>query len=126
MKDLLWTALVLQLQLAGGVVSVVPRPTIERRLLSLTDEVQLLGSKPGVIVISGARMAAANLTVPKTALLRFDVGGNLSIGRGASVTINGAMDAPLFAIFTGPGKVRADYIIDALRSLGLCRWLLMY
>eukprot|EP01052_Picozoa_sp_SAG31_P014925 SAG31_NODE_944_length_10844_cov_11.214053_5_plen_133_part_00 len=73
---------------------------------SLADEVRQLGDKPGVIVVDEERVvaAAANLTIPKTVLLRFEVGGFLLIEQGASVTVNGALDAPMFSIFDGPGK----------------------
>ena len=77
----------------------------------IAEEVRQLGAAPGVILVSGERIvtAAANLTIPKTALLRFEVGGFLSIESSASVTINGALEASLFAIFTGPGKVNVRF-----------------
>jgi hypothetical protein len=73
---------------------------------SLADEARRLGPKPGVITVSGERRvtAAANLTVPRTALLRVEVGGSLFIEHGASVRIDGALDAPVMEIFAGPGK----------------------
>ena len=78
----------------------------QRRAPTLAEEVLQLGPKPGVIVVAGERLvtAAANLTIPKTALLRFEVGGFLSIESGASVTIDGALEASVFTIFDGPGK----------------------
>ena len=102
--------LVLPALLAGLLLAAAPErmPTPSHDAApspSLAEEVRRLGTKPGVIVVSGERTitAAANLTVPKTALLRFEVGGFLSIEQGANVTINGALEASPFTIFTGAG-----------------------
>lgn len=102
--------LVLPALLAGLLLAAAPErmptPSHDDAAPSLAEEVRRLGTKPGVIIVSDERTitAAANLTVPKTALLRFEVGGFLSIEQGASVTINGALDASLFTIFTGAGQ----------------------
>ena len=55
--------------------------------------------------ISEHRHVTADLTIADDTVLRFQDGGVFDIAAGATLTINGAVDAPLQQIFTGPGRV---------------------
>ena len=57
------------------------------------------------LVISSARIVKAELTIPSNVCLRFEDGGTCDVREGATLTINGPIEAPLVRVFRGNGDV---------------------
>ena len=57
------------------------------------------------LVISSARIVKSDLTIPSNVCLRFEDGGTCDVREGATLTINGPIDAPLARVFPGKGDV---------------------
>lgn len=61
--------------------------------------VSTIGATETTLVVSTVEAVTGNVTVPKTLSLRFIGAGELNISTGITVTINGALEAPLSKIF---------------------------
>ena len=79
----------------------VPRDQIKGLALRVHDA----GTGYGELLISGHETVPSDLTVPRGLCLRFTMGGVCAVEEGATLTIEGPLQAPLGRIFTGPGKV---------------------
>ncbi len=74
--------------------------------LSPADFVVSPGKTYKTVVISTLQSVKADLVVPSTTVMVFQDGGTLDVVQGATLTINGSLEAPLQQIFQGSGKVK--------------------
>lgn len=67
---------------------------------------QAVAAAPGkTLIIDVSTPVAADLTIPATVQLRVERGGILVVASGKKLIISGAVDAGLYQIFSGSGKV---------------------
>ena len=71
----------------------------------LADMLAGTGDRPATLVISRPCRVDRDLTVPSRIQLLFRRGGRLVIEEGVSLEIEGAIDAGLWQLFAGPGRV---------------------
>lgn len=66
-----------------------------------------IGSTEKTLVVSKSMTVSTNTTVPANIRLRFERGGELAVGNGVTVTINGPVEAGSYKIFalTGTGAI---------------------
>ena len=57
------------------------------------------------VVIASEQFVKRDRTIPPNVSLRFEKGGTFNVGAGATLTINGSVEAPLQRIFCGDGRV---------------------
>ena len=84
----------------GGTAAVTVRADLNDDALHVPP-----GKTYKTLVISEVQKVKTDLTVPPNVVLRFDDGGMLDVAEGATLTINGSVDAPLQQVFRGKGKV---------------------
>jgi len=97
MRTMLTILLVLACAGTGGnTEAATPRP-------SFAGEIESIGAESKTVVVAAARTVTSNLTIPANIHLQFLASGRLEIAEGATVTINGPLDAPLQPIFAGSG-----------------------
>lgn len=73
---------------------------------SLAAALAAIGSTPRTLTVSSAKTVSANLTVPANVALRMTGDGVISIESFITLTIEGPFDAPVRAVFPGPGAVK--------------------
>ena len=82
----------------------VSRPNRDGELFE--DAFQLSsGQNWKTVVISLVRTVSSDLTIPPTVSLKFENGGVCDVKAGATLTINGPLEAPMVRVFRGGGSV---------------------
>jgi hypothetical protein len=73
-----------------------------------------LGSTVATIVISDLQSVGSDLTVPSNITLHFVDQGQITVSSGATLTVNGRVDAPNVQIFAGDGTVDLSNTVNPL------------
>jgi hypothetical protein len=75
--------------------------------VELQSAITALGSNQGTIQVPpGTNLIAEDISIPANVSLKIEQGAVLSIAAGKKLTINGFLDAGLYQIFSGTGKVQ--------------------
>jgi len=85
-----------------------------RQYSTLSEALTLIGSNEVTLLIAEPFTVEENATVPENICLKFTKGGKLVISAGYTVTINGGIEAGLWQIFDGDGKVTGSPKIEAV------------
>lgn len=72
---------------------------------SFAEAIEILGSTEATLLISDSQVVTTDITVPPNVTLWFIRGGAISVAANKTVIIQGAIEAGLFHIFKGDGKV---------------------
>lgn len=83
---------------------------------TFNDAIKAIGTSTEVVEIKTSLKIRSNLTIPRNITLSFIHGGSLNISSGITVTINGHVDTGLYQIFSGPGTVDGNPIVDKIYS----------
>ena len=83
-------------------------------VIDLARSVADAGTAPTTLHITRPIAVTGNLTVPDNITLSVDRGGMLSVSSGATLTINGSIDAGLYQIFDGEGTIGGDIKVEAI------------
>jgi len=84
---------------------------------SLAWAVGQLADAAGTVELPGSMTYAigGDLTVPSNVCLRFGCGAVLAVAEGKTLTIDGCVEAGLWTIFAGKGKIAGEPKVEAIR-----------
>jgi hypothetical protein len=66
---------------------------------NLSADISNISTNTRVLVVNSAQTVSSNLTIPSNVTLKFVTGGKITVSSGATLTINGPIEAPFTQIF---------------------------